>query len=256
MQYYSQQVLLLSAIILFGAVFTGAQEQSTKYSDSLEVSEKTGVPVILLNLPDYQNVKGEAKYSRNKEAVTQNIGNREALNSFEMTDDAEAASASYPNGTLLIIEFGTPQASVEADNKIKAYIATNGTPDFVYKRIGNYNAFVFDPPNPEAGNELLSRVKYQKLVQWLNGDPYARSRAERGFVIQTKNLFFSTVLAILLGLLFALLMGIIAGLLFYAYRQRERQKWTTFSDGGGLTRLNLDSLTTEIPDGGFYKKLN
>ena len=37
--------------------------------------------------------------------------------------------------------------------------------------------------------------------------------------------------------------GLAAGIVFYQFRERERRRWSKFSDAGGLTRLNLDELS-------------
>jgi hypothetical protein len=115
----------------------------------------------------------------------------------------------------------------------------------VYRRIGNYNVFVFDAADPTSANALLDQVKYEKVVQWLGRNPYIIS-AERAFVLTTSDIFLSTFLAIVGGLGFAILTGVIAGYAFFSIREYKRASMPTFSDAGGMTRLNLDGFTPDI----------
>ena len=115
----------------------------------------------------------------------------------------------------------------------------------VYGRIGNYNTFVFDAVDQTAANSLLDQVKYEKNVQWLGKNPFIIS-AERAFVLTTSDIFLSTVFVIMMGIGIAIFGGIISGYVFFSIREYRRAGMLTFSDAGGLTRLNLDGLTSEI----------
>lgn len=83
-------------------------------------------------------------------------------------------------------------------------------------------------------------------MQWLGEAPDLPTAAEREFTITTAGVFLSTFYAILLGILFAAVFGLFCGLLYFRYRERERARMPTFSDAGGMIRLNLDGLTPEI----------
>ncbi len=254
MRIYSNIILLF--LVLFSST-TGtiaAQETNEEYAKSLELSEKTGVPVIIMHLPEWKTVQDNATLALDKKTLIARVGDRAVLNSFDYPGDGEAAIADYPEGKLVLIEFSSPQTSIAADNRIKQYLASNPNENITYRRIGNYNAFVFDAEDPAAAVALLDQIKYQKLVRWLNGDPYAQERAERGFVTQTKDLFIATAIAIVSGLMIAILFGISVGYIFYRFRQRERSRISTFTDGGGLTRLNLDSFTPEMEYRGPFRR--
>ena len=93
-------------------------------------------------------------------------------------------------------------------------------------------------------------MKYEKTVQWLGRNPYQIS-PERAFVISTTDLFISTVLIVVLGAGFALVGGLIAGYAFFLIREKKRSRMPTFSDAGGMTRLNLDGFTPDITPKGF-----
>ncbi|MEO8574159.1 MAG: hypothetical protein ABI481_09330, partial [Pyrinomonadaceae bacterium] len=153
-------------------------------------------------------------------------------------------SAQYPQGRLLIVEYTNPQSSIEADGKIQQYFnSRESQPVELYRRIGNYNAFVFDVSDPVAANGLLDQVKYQKTVQWLGEDPYILKKLERYMVTTSRDVMISTVLAIFFCLLASILVGIVAGFVFFRIRDQKRSHRAAFSDSGGLTRLNLDGLS-------------
>jgi hypothetical protein len=210
---------------------------------SQEVSDIDGKPVLLLHLPDYETVQGAAVFVTDKNALRNAVGDRPVLEVVEFPPGTEAATASYDEGRLVIVEYTNPQASIDADEKIQAHLSANQQIPVVYRRIGNYNTFVFDAADAAAANALLDEVKYQKTVQWLGEDPYLIKKLERYMMATSRDIAISTVLVILLGLGTAILTGIVAGLIFFRVRDQKRAGRAAFSDAGGLTRLNLDGLS-------------
>ena len=238
----------LISLILFGTgLLAVAQTPApTKYKTQ-ELEEKEGVPVLMTHLPDWQQVRGQAKFATSIPDLKTALGERPILDTIDFSAGTEAVTAPYGVGKLLIIEYGTPQGSVDADSKFKTELA--GDPQgatTVYRRIGNYNALVFDTSDVAAANTLLDQVKYEKNVQWLGENPFILRRAERNFVLMTSDLFLSTVLIIVLGFGFSIVGGIVAGYIFFYIRDQKRAGMPTFSDAGGMTRLNLDGFTPEI----------
>ncbi len=215
-------------------------------SKSQEMDEKENIPVLTKHLPDWENARNRAVYILNTTDLRKALGERPVFDLIDFAGGTEAVTAPYPQGKLLIIEYNTPQASVDADNKIKQRLAEIGpqTPIF-YRRIGNYNAFVFDGTEEAAANSLLDQVKYQKNVQWLGTDPFAFKRAERAFIETTSQLFTSTLLAIVGGIGLSILTGIAVGVFFFYLREQRRSTMEAFSDAGGMTRLNLDGLSAQ-----------
>ncbi len=205
-------------------------------------SADDATPAVLLHLPDLENVRSTAAYAGDRAELERVAGHRPELSAFEFTGGVEAATAVYPVGRLVIVEFPTPQASVFADEQISSVLS----PQTTYRRIGNYSVFVFDTADAAAANALLDQVKYQKYVQWLGAAPEMPTKAERDFTITTAGVFLSTFYAISIGITLAAVLGISFGIIFFLYRQKERSRLTTFSDAGGMTRLNLDGLTPEI----------
>lgn len=238
--------LLISVVLLLipGII---AQPQTSSQIKSQEVSDDDGLPVLLKHLPDWENVRNRAIYANNVNVLRQALGEREIFNSIDFIAGTEAITAPYEQGKLLIVEYAAPQVSAETDNKVNQILAQTGqNAPFFYRRIGNYNAFVFDAPNAESANFLLDRVKYEKTIQWLGTNPFVLIQAQRAFVRDTSDLFVSTLLMILSGLGLAIVAGVGVGLIFFYLREQKRSTMEAFSDAGGMIRLNLDDLTPQI----------
>ena len=216
---------------------------------SQEISETDGVPVIVKHLPDWEQVRDHAKFATNTDDLKAELGERPILDLIDFSAGTEAATAPYDAGRLLIIEYSSPQGSVDADTKFTAKLADDALAgSTVYKRIGNYNVFVFDAADKTAAGALIDQVKYEKSVQWLGNNPF-RISPERAFVLTTTDLFISTVMIVLIGIGIAIGGGLVIGYTFFYVREQKRAGMPTFSDAGGMTRLNLDGFTPEIvPD--------
>jgi len=224
-----------------------AQQETPRQMKSQEVSDGDGLPVLLKHLPDWENVRNRAIYANSTDDLRQALGERPVFGSIDFVAGTEAVTATYNQGKLLIVEFATPQGSVETDNKVNQILAEAGqNSPFVYRRIGNYNAFVFDAQEEASANALLDQVKYEKMIQWLGTNPFLLRRAERAFIRDTSDLFVSTLLMIVSGLGLAIVAGIAVGFVFFYLREQKRSTMKAFSDAGGMIRLNLDDLTSPI----------
>jgi hypothetical protein len=210
---------------------------------SQEVSDEDGIPVLIKHLPDWENARNRATYTNKTDDLRKALGERAVFDLLDFAGGTEAVAAPYDAGKLLIVEYTNPQSSIEADTQFKQRLAENPQTPVVYRRIGNYNAFVFDPSSEEAANALLDQIQYQKTVQWLGEDPNAQQKAERFFAIRTADIFLSTTIWILSGLGIAILTGVGVGLVFFRMRDQQRSSMRAFSDAGGMTRLNLDELS-------------
>lgn len=231
---------LLFWFLLLGSIPVFSQPATDGYK-SQEVSDVDGVPVLIKNLPDSDRRTGAARITNRIEEVRAEFGEPSVLSGIDLAGGAEAAFADYPEGRLLVIEYPTPQASVSADAEILARLG--GSPGVVYKRVGNYNAFVFGAADAGPANALLDKLTYAKTVQWLGDDPYFLQRFERYIAMTGRDMVISTVLFIAGVLMAAAVLGIIVGIFYYRFREQERSRWHGFSDAGGLTRLNLDDLS-------------
>jgi hypothetical protein len=239
--------VFLSSIVFLSFLFSAsysliAQQPAAK---SIEVSDEDGVPVLVKHLPQWETVRARAVLTSDLQSLKNAVGQQPVLEQIEFIPATEAVTAPYDAGRLVIIEYPSPQWSTEMDNRVTRYSSENGG-GFAYRRIGNYNAFVFDPASAEAAAALLDQIKYEKNIQWLGRDPFAQNRAERHFVVTTSDIFLSTVLVIILGMVISIIGGLIAGAVFFMLRERRRAGMSEYSDAGGMTRLNLDSLTPNL----------
>jgi hypothetical protein len=239
-------VILIFVLCFF--IFTvSAQQNAASQVKSQEVSDADGIPVIIKHLPDWENARNSASLITNADELRNALGERPVFDSIEFIGGTEAVAASYPEGKLLIVEYPTPQASADIDNKINQRLSeTQGNTPIFYRRIGNYNVFLFDGTDEAEANALFDQIKYEKTVQWLGEDPNFFKKAERVLVTGMADMFLSTMTAVILGLGFAILTGIIVGLIVYRLRQQQRASIKEFSDAGGMIRLNLDQLTPDI----------
>lgn len=210
---------------------------------SQEVSEVDGYPVVMKNLPNWDNVRSQAKFAATEEELRAIVGDRSFISAIDMVAGTEAAFAEYSAGKLLLVEFTSPQSSVDADERIKAAIASEGS--VAYRRIGNYNVIVFDAADLVAAEALLDEVKYEKQIQWLGDNPF-RITEEQAFVMTTRDIFIATVTVILGGFGIAILGGLLVGFVYFGLRERRRRSITAYSDAGGMTRLNLDDLSSDL----------
>ena len=216
---------------------------------SQEVSEIDGIPVLIKHLPDWEKVRGTTTFTTSRSGLEHVLDKRQIVDLIDFTTGTEAVIAQYDVGRLLIIEYTSPQVSIDADAKfIEALANDPQSGSTVYRRIGNYNAFVFDASSISAANALLDEVKYEKQVHWLGDNPFILT-PERAFILTTADVFFSTLLVIVMGIVLAILSGLVVGLVYFMLRGRRRAAMTAFTDAGGMTRLNLDGFTPDIvPD--------
>jgi hypothetical protein len=242
-----KQFLILVSFLMLSPVLATVPAHAQAPAPQVKSLESNddGVPVLLMHLPDWQKVRSSATFTDGVAGLENVLGKRAALDAVEFVPGTEAITAPYEAGKVVIIEFPSPHASVEADSKINQVLASTGE-NTAYRRIGNYNAFVFDVTNPEAAAGLLDQIKYEKQIQWLGKDPFYYNRAERNFVVTTSDVFLSTVLVIVLGMGMSLVAGLGFGVAFFYLRDQRRAQMTEFSDAGGMTRLNLDHLTPDI----------
>ena len=205
------------------------------------MSEGDGIPVIIKHLPDWESVRSSTRFIKNREELLAELGERPVFAAIDLLRD-RGRDRQYPSGQLLIAEFTSPQASVDADAQINAALIAEGSDRILYKRIGNYNVLLLDVTDRAAGTALVDQVKYEKEVHWLGDNPF-RISAERAFILTTSDVFLSTVLAIVLGIGLSIVFGLIVGFFYFRTLERRRVETGAFSDAGGLTMLDLHGFT-------------
>lgn len=232
------------SFLLIAALGVWAQPQAQ------EISEGDGIPVIIKHLPEWETVQNKAVLIKNANDLRSALGSREVFDLIDFEGGTEAVVAPYEAGKLLLVEYNTPQGSIETDEKVKQRLAEiEPNSPIYYRRVGNYNVFVFDAGDEAAANSLIDQIKYEKIVQWLGEDPFQYERQQRSYAITLTEIFLSTVLAIVSGIGLAVLAGIGVGILFFYIRKKQRDEMDSFSDAGGMLRLNLDDLTQDVsPD--------
>ncbi len=202
-------------------------------------------PVLIKHLPEWQTAQPDAVYAVNIGAVRDAITSQPILNELNFEGGTEAVAADYGQSQLLIVEFKTPQFSVDNDQRILARIQelrTQSQPiPTAYRRVGNYSVFVFNALDEKTANALIDQVKYEQVVQWLGDDPHLEARVERYLAQTTAGVLIAVLKSSGLSLLICVGVGTLFGALLF--RHRRAQQEALYSDAGGGTRLNLDELT-------------
>jgi hypothetical protein len=240
---------------LFGESQNATQEKLVQLANGIAQQLDKGendIPVLVRHLPNWESAQPHALYAVTFAGLKHLFPKRRVLEAIAFDSGAEAVQADYDAGRLLIIEFNTPQISADNERSVAARInelRSSGEPSNMlpsaYRRIGNYVVFVFGAPSEAVANELIDQVKYQQVVQWLGNDPYAYERATREFTETTLGVFVSVVKASGLALVTCLAVGGFFGALLFSRRRARQRNLETYSDAGGMLRLNLDELTPE-----------
>jgi hypothetical protein len=241
---------VIFAAFLLSAVFTGSLPAQTAMIDEVvqEVSEADNVPVIMKHLPDYEKVKKKAVFASTSEDFLKAVGNHPLALSVAFTPGTEAAIANYDAGKLAIVEFTSPQLATGADEKIRSLLGEAAGPNGggsqnvpVYRRVGNYAVFVFNSKDEAAAAALIDQVKYEKVVQWLGTNPNILQKKERDYVRSTSEVVLNAIQITGYILLVTLAIGGFAGFMVFRSRNRQRLQADSYTDAGGMTRLNLEA---------------
>ncbi len=184
------------------------------------------IPVLVEHLPNWQSAAGRASYAVTLNGLKTAVQNQPILEALNFEGGTEAVAANYGRSQLVIVEFTTPQISIDNDH---------------YRRVGNYSVFVFNASDEKIANELIDQVKYQQVVQWLGEDPHLYEKLQRYFANTSAGVLLAVMESSGLSLLICFGLGaLLGGLLF---RHRRAQQAASYSDAGGTVRLNLDELT-------------
>ncbi|HJU94122.1 MAG TPA: hypothetical protein VJ656_14385 [Pyrinomonadaceae bacterium] len=217
-------------------------------SDGLDKGE-ADIPALIKHLPQPEEAFKNAVYLNSFKDLSRLPYQPPVLSAVQSGGNADAAFSARSG--VLIIEFNTPQLATENDQRIIARIQELwklGQPaPTAYRRVGNYSVFVFDAPDEQTAKRLIDEVKYEQVVQWLGENPNIYKEAEKRYINTTLGVLVAVVKASGYALIGCLGLGALIGGLLFSYR-RTRQKAVTFSDAGGMLRLNLDDLTVAQTD--------
>ncbi|HYJ47124.1 MAG TPA: hypothetical protein VEV81_10980, partial [Pyrinomonadaceae bacterium] len=227
----------------------GLEDFARAFDGTLEEGENE-IPVLVKHLPDWEKAQERALYAVTPQALQKAAGQQPVLDIISFEGGAEAVTAPYDNSRLVIVEFTTPQIAESSDASIKQRIkqlSESGQPaPSAYRRVGNYSVFVFDAPDETAANRLIDRVKYEQSIQWLGENPLAWARAEKQHTREAVSLILG--IAKTIGFFVALCLGgggLVGGIAFLRRRAQQRTAAETYSDAGGMLRLNIDEMTPE-----------
>ncbi len=245
----SKLTKLLSVLFL---VALGANVSTAKAQVDIQgigTEEPGGLPVLVMHLPDWERkVKEGFVYARTKPELQRAVGNQPVLDAFDFDEGTEAAASKYEGGRLVIVEFPTPQHSVDADARINERIAqlrAAGRPvPSAYRRVGNYSVFVFDAPDAAAAEQLIAGVKYEKDVRWLGRNPHAEEIATRAYTSTMGGVILTTLITTGLAILLCLGVGGAVGAVVFFHRRARNAAQEIYTDAGGMVRLNIEDLNT------------
>jgi hypothetical protein len=220
-------------------------------ADALE-GDAGFVPVLVLHLPEWEKkVNEDVGYAVSLPALQRAAGGRPVLDAIDFDKGTEAVTAAYAEARLVVVEFPTPQHSVDADARIGERIAqlrAAGEPvPSAYKRVGNYSVFVFDAPDTASAEKLISGVKYEKDVRWLGRNPHAEENAIRRYTSTMGGVIMTTLVTTGLAILLSLGVGGAIGGAVFLYRRSRQTTQEIYSDAGGMMRLNIEDLNTPPP---------
>ena len=224
------------------------REQLLAISHAIENTLPGGddeIPVLVKHLPNWPAVASHASYAVTLNGLKSISTNQPILDVLDFEGGTEAVASNYGQAQLVIVEFTTPQISIDNDQRILAKIQElknqGQSAPSAYRRVGNYSVFVFNASDEKTANELIDQVKYQQVVQWLGEDPHLYEKLQRYFANTSAGVLVAVMESSGLSLLVCLGLGaLLGGLLF---RHRRAQQAASYSDAGGTVRLNLDELT-------------
>jgi hypothetical protein len=213
------------------------------------ISEENDIPALVKHLPDWEKAQEKALFVVSKQALQKALGNQPALDAIDFTGGTEAVIAAYDSAQLVVVEFSTPQISIDNDGRIAARLKElrdAGQPvPAAYRRVGNYSVFVFGAIDETAASQLIDRITYEKVVQWLGDNPRGWDRLEREYNETTSNLIVGVVKASGFSALLCLAIGGLFGGLVFMRRRAQQAATDKYSDAGGMLRLNMDELTPQ-----------
>jgi hypothetical protein len=221
------------------------------FADRLDKSEGD-IPVLLKHLPDWQTALAAAVYVVSPQALRNEVKSPRVLDALSFAGGAEAVTANYGQSQLVIVEFNTPQLAEDNDRRITAKLQELRSQEqavpSAYRRVGNYSVFVFNAPDEQSAKQLIDRVKYEQVVQWLGDNPNILARAaaaEREFVTTTLGVFVSVVKASGLAIVLCFGVGGFFGALLFRWRRAQQVATEAYSDAGCMLRLNIDEMTAD-----------
>jgi hypothetical protein len=218
-------------------------------SDTLDKGDGE-IPVLIKHLPNPDEAQKNAVYLNGITTVTALAPQQPVLTAVQGDGNADAAFATVGSSKVLLVEFNTPQLATDNDQRIVARIHelwNLGQPaPSAYRRVGNYSVFVFDAPDAQTANGLIDQVKYEQVVSWLGDNPNILRQAQERYVDTTLGVLVAVLKASGYAAVACFGIGALIGGLLFSYRRSQQKAVTTYSDAGGMMRLNLDEMTADL----------
>src|SRR5258705_3028890 len=240
-----------------------ARGQIIEFGNLLADQIDTGdgdIPALVRHLPDWQNGQKRSLFLSSFQSLEILPKGGAVLSAISSEGNADAVLTSYDSGSVLIVEFNTPQLATENDQRIINRVQDlwkQGQPaPSAYRRIGNYSVFVFDAPDEQTAKQLIDQVKYEQVVQWLGENPYVFKEAQKQYVETTLGVLIAVVKASGVALVACLGIGGLFGGLLFSWRRAQQKNVEAFSDAGGMLRLNLDEITPQTDAARLIRERN
>ncbi len=222
------------------------------------------IPLLTTYLPEQNKLAGSEKYLVGPAAISQTQPISDLKEVIDFTGGTHAVVADYNNGdgkmSIILIEFQSPQFATDGLVKIRQHfnaLSPEEQKKRIIRRVGNYAVEAVNVLDAKAAEELLGQIKYMARVHWEGKgmsaippqfrppDPTSIREA-----IQTGQFIVAAFYWIGILVVGAVFTGVFAGGVFFYWRRAQRRRLglrDSFSDAGGLTRLNLeDYLLTEL----------
>jgi hypothetical protein len=234
-----------------GTNSTNLNELARSIGETLDNGEGD-VPALLKHLPDPDEAQMNAVYLSTFSSLDALGVQQPVLSAVRGDGNADAAFAKIGSSKVLLVEFHTPQLATENDQRIIARIQElwrlGQRAPTAYRRVGNYAVFVFDAPDEQTAKQLIDQVKYEQVVSWLGENPNILREAQERYVDTTLGVLVTVLKASGYALVGCLGIGGLIGGLLFTYRRSQQKEVSAYSDAGGMLRLNLDELTTDLTD--------
>src|SRR5258705_2439657 len=218
------------------------------------------IPALVRHLPDWQNGQKRSLFLSSFQSLEVLPKGDTVLSAISSEGNADAVLTSYDSGSVLIVEFNTPQLATENDQRLINTIQdlwNQGQPaPSAYRRIGNYSVFVFDAPDEQTAKQLIDQVKYEQVVQWLGENPYVFKEGQKQTVETTLGVLIEDVKAFGEAPVPSLgIVGRLGGWLFsLCYTQKKNAERFSYADG--FLRLNLDEITPQTDAARLIRERN
>lgn len=206
-------------------------------------------PSLIESLPADFKVAGSERYFLGPESLYAHAGYASEMFGFE--GDAEAALAEYRASAapktwrLVIVEHHTPQfatAALARANRLLESLPEDQRNRVLVEREGNFIVAALGFDDRDFAQQVVDKVEYPYTVKWLR-DPLIPT-TDPFHIQKAAQLLLSTfvIMCIMIGVV--LVFGTIFGTTIFFKRRKQQQE--TFSDAGGMLRLEIDPFEARI----------